>query len=220
MLIKLTVLSSLLLQLEVSEAIPYISAAVVYFTLICCNLEGIDLMPHSTRTRFSDMDCWKASLIDAEHCSRILNEKAMKPVNAWQPTSLELLLSFTVMLLETRWLKRHDTRLASVVFLSTQSVDTVCHSRPVCACQNHHLHGDFLWIIGKEKRSEYSTLKLNIFHFLVWLNYMFHWILIAFLWTCLCDLICNFRWEWYCITLIIKESQTGQQAFRNFLLDF
>lgn len=82
MLIKLTVLCSLLLQLEVTEAIPYISAAVVYFPLICCNLEGIDLMPRPTRTRFTDMDCCKASLIDAEHCSRILNERAMKQVDA------------------------------------------------------------------------------------------------------------------------------------------
>lgn len=81
-LIKVTILSGLLLQLEVSEAIPYISAAVVYFPLICCNLEGIDLMPRPTRTRFTDMDCCKASLIDAERCSRILNEKAMKQVNA------------------------------------------------------------------------------------------------------------------------------------------
>lgn len=81
-LIKVTILSGLLLQLEVSEAIPYISADVVYFPLICCNLEGIDLMPRPTRTRFTDMDCCKASLIDAERCSRILNEKAMKQVNA------------------------------------------------------------------------------------------------------------------------------------------
>lgn len=73
-----------MLQLEVSEAIPYIWAAVVYFPLICCNLEGIDLMPHPTRTRFTDIDCRKAGLIDAERCSRILNEKAMKQVTACQ----------------------------------------------------------------------------------------------------------------------------------------
>lgn len=39
-------------------------------------------MPRPTRTRLTDMDCCKASLIDAECCSRILNEKAMKQVNA------------------------------------------------------------------------------------------------------------------------------------------
>lgn len=59
-LIKLTILSSLLLQLEVSGAIPYISAAVVYFPLICCNLEGIDLTPRPTRIRFTYMDSCKA----------------------------------------------------------------------------------------------------------------------------------------------------------------
>lgn len=71
-----------MLQLEVSEAIPYILAAVVYFALICCNLEGIDLMPRPTRARFTDMDCCKASLIDAECCCRILNENVMKQVNS------------------------------------------------------------------------------------------------------------------------------------------
>ncbi len=130
-LIKLTVFSSLLLQLEVSEAIPHTSAAVVYFPLICCNLEGIDLMPRLTRTRFTDMDCCKAGLIDAERCSSILNEKAMKQVTAWQPTSVELLLSFTIMLLETHWLKRHDACLASVIFLSSLSVSTVSPSENI-----------------------------------------------------------------------------------------
>lgn len=76
----------------------FISAADVYFPLICFNLEGIDLMPRPTRTHFTDMDCFKASLIDAECCSRILNEKAMKQLKAWQPTWVPL---FFFMLLET-----------------------------------------------------------------------------------------------------------------------
>lgn len=44
------------------------------------------------------MDCFKASLIDAECYSRILNEKAMKQLKAWQPTWVPL---FFFMLLET-----------------------------------------------------------------------------------------------------------------------
>lgn len=81
-LIKLTSLCSILLQLEPSEAIPYISAAVVYFPLIRRNLEGIDLTPRPTRTRCADMDCCEAGLIDAAHCSGILNERKMKQADA------------------------------------------------------------------------------------------------------------------------------------------
>ena len=106
--------------------------------------------------------------------------------------------------------------LASLFFQFSRSVGTVCQCRQVCAL---HFHGAFIWIISEgKKRSEYSTINLNNIIFF-WLNYMFHWILIAFWGTCLCDPICNFHREWYCITLNIKESQTGQQAFYNTLLD-
>lgn len=38
----------------------------------------------------------------------------------------------------------------------------VSHSTQVCACQNHHLHGDFIWIIGREKR---ATPLLTLIYF-------------------------------------------------------
>lgn len=49
-----------------SESIPFVLASDVYFPLICCNLEVIDLMPGPTRACFTHMDCCMASLIDAE----------------------------------------------------------------------------------------------------------------------------------------------------------
>lgn len=79
-LIKWPILSSLLLQLEVS-ADPL--AAVVYFPLICCNLEGIDLTPRPTGTRSADMDRGEVSFMDAE---RLTTRSSSSP------------------LLETRWL--------------------------------------------------------------------------------------------------------------------
>lgn len=104
------------------------------------------------------MDCCKADLIDAEHCSGILNERKMKQVDAWQPTSAERLLFFfffyTIALLEGA------TRARPQLFSCL--LGTVCHRGQMCV---RHLHGDLIWIIARRKWSEYSTLNLNIFHF-------------------------------------------------------
>lgn len=130
-----------MLQLQVTGAIPYVLAAVVYFPLICCNLEDIDLMPCPTRTRFTDMDCCKASLIDAEHCRRVLSESAVKQVDARQATLAGLLLFFMIPLLEAQRLESCDAGSAPLIFLPSISAGAVCHCRQVCAC---HLHGDFI----------------------------------------------------------------------------
>lgn len=82
MIIRLTFATILPLQLDGNEAIPFILSATVCSPFICCNLERIDLMPHSTRTSSTNIDCCKATLIDAELASRTLNETAAKQVNA------------------------------------------------------------------------------------------------------------------------------------------
>lgn len=55
-----------IVRIKLVKPFPTELAAVVYFPLICCNLDGIDLMPLPTGEHFTDIDCCKTSLIDAQ----------------------------------------------------------------------------------------------------------------------------------------------------------
>lgn len=171
-------------------------------------------MPCPTRTRFTDMDCCKASLIDAEHCSRVLNESAVKQVDAWQATLAGLLLFFMIPLLEAQRLESHDAGSAPLIFFSSISAGAVCHCRQVCAC---HLHGDFIWIIGKGKNGLNTPLLTLIYFIFCLIKLHVSLNLNCFLGNLLMWSDLQFSVGMVCITLNIKASQTGQQALHNLL---
>lgn len=171
-------------------------------------------MPCLTRTCFTDMDCWKASLIDAEHCSRVLNESAVKQVDAWQATLAWLLLFFMIPLLEAQWLESHDAGPAPLIFFSSISAGAVCHCRQVCAC---HLHGDFIWIIGKGKNGLNTPLLTLIYFIFCLIKLHVSLNLNCFLGNLLMWSDLQFSVGTVCITLNIKASQTGQQTLHNLL---
>lgn len=91
-------------------------------------------MPRPTRACFTNIDCCKATLIDAELGNRILNETSER---------------FAVRLAKTTLFSRvvEDGDFPSPALSPSSALVTtqaVCHPRQACACQNPRLHGDFI----------------------------------------------------------------------------
>lgn len=120
-----------LLWWHVTGATRGVSAAVVYFPSICCNLEDIDWMPCPTRACLTDMDCLQGEL---NWCWTLQQKSSTSLKERWNKWMLdEPPWQGHSSLSSSRYLKHGGGGgSAPLIFFPSVSAAAVCHSRQVC----------------------------------------------------------------------------------------